>query len=154
MPTLQTPFGKDCYVHAYDAHLSFDAYAPTSTRHFLGKCTACKHVVRLAVQQSVALRAEYSAPDKSYIATRTYQHTPLTPGAEYVRAPGGAFVRLPCPRGCIAPYTKATPLYIVCKSVQGHVNEAVPCNSKCTSATGPHCECRCGGANHGGQYAL
>ena len=25
----------------------------------------------------------------------------------------------------------------------------VPCHARCTGALGPHCECQCGGENHG-----
>lgn len=35
------------------------------------------------------------------------------------------------------------------KPVKGIKNEQVPCNAKCTNATGPNCECSCGGMNHG-----
>lgn len=32
-----------------------------------------------------------------------------------------------------------------------HVAE-IPCNAKCTSATGPNCDCSCGGSNHGAAH--
>ena len=38
------------------------------------------------------------------------------------------------------------------KAIQGYQSEQ-PCSPKCTGATGPVCECACGGFNHGGTHA-
>lgn len=38
--------------------------------------------------------------------------------------------------------------------VQGVFNDAKVCTEKCMGATGPSCECECGGENHGGRHAL
>lgn len=35
------------------------------------------------------------------------------------------------------------------KVTEGKKNSKHMCGSKCTSATGPNCDCRCKGANHG-----
>lgn len=35
------------------------------------------------------------------------------------------------------------------KMVLGKYNPTKQCNDKCLSATGHHCECSCGGKNHG-----
>lgn len=35
------------------------------------------------------------------------------------------------------------------KRITGIVNTSVPCDRRCTGATGHNCECSCGGANHG-----
>lgn len=40
-------------------------------------------------------------------------------------------------------------LTIIGERLEGTVSYEVPCNEKCTSATGPKCECSCGGENHG-----
>ena len=34
-------------------------------------------------------------------------------------------------------------------SIEGHVNNLIPCDSRCTNARGHVCECSCGGENHG-----
>lgn len=34
-------------------------------------------------------------------------------------------------------------------NIQGTIVESVPCDAKCHSAKGIHCECSCGGMNHG-----
>lgn len=38
------------------------------------------------------------------------------------------------------------------KTINGKVNHNKPCTPKCESATGPDCECHCGGENHGGRW--
>jgi hypothetical protein len=37
--------------------------------------------------------------------------------------------------------------------VAGTYNPAKVCNARCMGATGPACDCSCGGANHGGRWA-
>ena len=41
----------------------------------------------------------------------------------------------------------------VAKAVIGKHNPAKECSARCTGATGPACECECGGENHGGRFA-
>ena len=38
-------------------------------------------------------------------------------------------------------------------SVSGKVNAEKACSARCQSATGPSCECACGGENHGAAHA-
>lgn len=38
------------------------------------------------------------------------------------------------------------------RPLQGHVVEGKRCDGRCTSATGPVCECECGGENHGRSF--
>lgn len=38
------------------------------------------------------------------------------------------------------------------KLIDGKVSEKHKCDSRCMNATGPNCECSCGGVNHGGAY--
>lgn len=37
-------------------------------------------------------------------------------------------------------------------AIEGRLNPNVKCSGRCTSATGPVCECACAGANHGGKW--
>jgi hypothetical protein len=37
--------------------------------------------------------------------------------------------------------------------VEGTYVEDKPCNPACEGATGPSCDCSCGGDNHGGRWA-
>jgi hypothetical protein len=36
--------------------------------------------------------------------------------------------------------------------VDGHYSEKHVCGAKCMGATGPSCDCQCGGANHGANH--
>ena len=38
---------------------------------------------------------------------------------------------------------------VTTRQVIGTLNPSKACNAKCMCATGPSCECACGGANHG-----
>lgn len=38
------------------------------------------------------------------------------------------------------------------KPLYGHIAPSVSCGPKCRNATGPSCDCSCGGANHGDNY--
>lgn len=38
---------------------------------------------------------------------------------------------------------------VVVPEVRGTVNPGVRCDARCQGATGPDCECSCGGRNHG-----
>tara|TARA_Y100000310_G_scaffold140673_1_gene140087 strand:+ start:463 stop:846 length:384 start_codon:yes stop_codon:yes gene_type:complete len=40
------------------------------------------------------------------------------------------------------------------KAIKGRIVESVPCADKCINATGPSCDCACGGENHGGTFDL
>ncbi len=39
------------------------------------------------------------------------------------------------------------------RAINGKVNAEKKCDSRCTGARGHNCECACGGANHGLDYA-
>lgn len=42
--------------------------------------------------------------------------------------------------------------FMVTVEVAGVVNEEKPCTAACKGATGPNCECVCGGEGHGANY--
>lgn len=44
--------------------------------------------------------------------------------------------------------------FMVTVEVAGVVNESRACDGRCMSATGPNCECSCGGSNHGATWSL
>lgn len=48
--------------------------------------------------------------------------------------------------------TDQRPVYVHWKQVNGRYSEKHICDSRCLNATGPNCECSCGGANHGGSH--
>jgi len=39
-------------------------------------------------------------------------------------------------------------------AIRGIVNVDKSCDGRCMNATGPNCDCSCGGANHGGSWSL
>lgn len=43
---------------------------------------------------------------------------------------------------------------ILWKAVNGRLVEEHKCDSRCNNATGPNCDCSCGGANHGRAYSV
>ncbi len=49
---------------------------------------------------------------------------------------------------CASVTCNATVTY---RQVQGTYNPAVKCDARCMGATGPVCQCSCGGKNHGGR---
>lgn len=53
------------------------------------------------------------------------------------------FLCLPCP-------TCNTLVEVT--AIQGTYNETKVCNGKCMGATGPACDCSCGGENHGSHW--
>lgn len=42
--------------------------------------------------------------------------------------------------------------FMTVQAVRGIVNYEKPCNARCKSATGPNCECVCGGEMHGASW--
>jgi hypothetical protein len=38
------------------------------------------------------------------------------------------------------------------RPINGKIKASVKCDGRCTGATGPDCECSCGGANHGADH--
>lgn len=43
--------------------------------------------------------------------------------------------------------------FMIVNAVKGIVNYDKPCTARCKSATGPNCECVCGGEGHGSTFA-
>lgn len=112
------------------------------TRAFLGKCPHCKTALRRDFP--VYTRLEQHCLD-TYPYPRHERHTARAmaeDGTELRWWHGKVIV--PCPAcGQTIQLTK----------IDGAVNPSIRCNARCLSATGPHCECACGGENHGGQHA-
>ncbi len=42
---------------------------------------------------------------------------------------------------------------VLVSEVKGRFKHDVPCDARCTTARGHNCECSCGGANHGADWA-
>lgn len=105
---------------------------------YLGKCKVkgCKHALHVR-DEAESIRSQLSVftyvsdgPDAS------------EPGAPYCVGNWGAYAR--CPE-----HRKLFPL----QTVKGRLVPDHKCDSRCTNATGPNCDCSCGGANHGLAHA-
>lgn len=137
------------YCHAHDEAYSFTEWTPGSISRWIGKCKQCKAAKRAEVRQDIRLRWQYSSPDKMYFSKREYQYACLTPDTKHHVDKMGHYVTIPCPSGC---QYYGQPMQIVLKRIDGHYNEGIKCGAKCINATGPNCECQCGGENHGANH--
>lgn len=66
----------------------------------------------------------------------------LVEGTGYVLGNDGA-------HGYCAEHQRVFPL----RAVKGRFVESIICTAKCRNATGPNCNCSCGGANHGAGHS-
>lgn len=114
--------------------------------HVLGRCKVCK-----AGMRTVAVRC-YKA-ESTGLTSSAFRVT--WEGVEIlVRGNWSDGVWIECPT-CY-PVPGAGPLRDMSKSrwtllrpVLGKLNPEKVCDGRCMGATGPNCECQCGGANHG-----
>jgi hypothetical protein len=122
---------------------SFTEWTEGTTSPYIGKCTQCKTVIRISITQykrltenRQGLRFEYS-----YDAPQ---------GCHESRRSGAVSWSLACPT-CQTETHWATH-GIGLKKIDGYLNEGKKCDARCTSATGPTCECQCAGENHGADH--
>lgn len=122
----------------------------TSMRDFdpvvvIGCCDACGHAHRVEVQPG-AVRG----PGRPISPMqRGWVQGFMIPGGWTVPAVSGTHaegLRMDCAR-C---YGVAT---LRLRPLRGTHNAGKPCGARCHSATGPACDCACGGANHGAAHA-
>jgi hypothetical protein len=103
-----------------------------SPAHYLGRCPAkgCRHVVRVEVARTA------STPDRFGNVRGIVTTASLTAA---VNTHNHA-----CPDHGLRTRTW--------KPVKGTYSAERECDSRCTGAIGPDCECQCGGANHGAAH--
>lgn len=145
-----------------------DPTTDRTTVYMLGKCPIkdCKTRVRLVL------------PDQRIVSDRWGKHTEcyLTPAPgfeEYARTitpympeyvtPRGQAERINPHRYDVARLATHRLHRLICDdhnrylkvtTVKGIVNVDKRCDGRCMGATGPNCECSCGGANHGASWSL
>jgi hypothetical protein len=142
----------------------------TTTVYVIGKCpvTGCKNRRRqVIVDAPVKQRGVYTWTDWQIPAPAPYGqvHAGLSKRSDKHRL--GFF---PLPSGYLATHRHAYDVawftavsdagwictehdrFMVTVEVEGIVNYEKPCNAKCKGATGPNCECVCGGEGHGSNY--
>jgi hypothetical protein len=100
-----------------------------NTRTYIGKCKTkgCKHATRVDYASVQQLDSTNRA---TYNRALPYDLNGLGVAA---RCPDHGVYKLSYLKGHLAPDHK--------------------CDARCTTATGPSCDCSCGGANHGAAYA-
>lgn len=136
----------------------------TTTVTMIGKCTVkgCKSRRRNEVEARI---------ERGRLAVRTLPHIPSTRGlmSPYSywddKAPWvERLVSLYAPTdAAVMPWIDAMArVGWICEThgkimklviVNGTLVEDKACDRRCTTATGPDCECSCAGANHGAAYA-
>lgn len=109
------------------------------TATFIYTCKKCKRAT--AKRISFPMR-KLTRPDQ-FGGQRTVGMRILVQGAngsyEQAWAPG---------RDC-----EACGRHMIAEQVTGSYRAEVKCDARCTNATGHHCECSCGGRNHGAAYS-
>lgn len=143
----------------------------TTTVHMIGKCPV----------KGCAKRTRFTLRECRIVSTRYGRHTEVyltpAPGHEaYARMVtpyvNGSAQAMTTPtreaRNSAHPFESArlatlTTHGLVCEShdrfltvtvIKGVVNVDKSCDGRCMNATGPNCECSCGGENHGGAFRL
>ena len=88
----------------------------------------------------------FDAPETFYLGRcpRCHRHHRAT--ADHTKLYGAARY-VPCTR-CNTS-SNATPVLVPVLPIKATYHAGTPCDSRCLSATGHHCECSCNGRNHG-----
>ena len=110
---------------------------------FLGRCRVCRRGLRLAGVCGVVFATREPAlqlADGTLVLTQSTNRR--------------AYVIVDCPvcatAGRLTPIGQ--PCRIVLSVLSGTYNPDKRCGSACRNATGPDCECRCGGVHHGASH--
>lgn len=127
-------------------HEGFDLSAPVT---MLGKCKTCKRGVRVTAAPGwygeklgngyQVGRDAYKLPDGALC----YAHD----GSRW----NGVIVHCPhCAPGALHP--QGGPARVRLQVLRGRYVADHKCDGRCMSATGPSCDCSCGGRNHGANH--
>ena len=106
---------------------------PDEMRRWIGRCKQCKTPLAVMLPHQAFEIATYMDGSKAY--SRIVHRPTLT-------------TRLLAPDACPSCGKR-----IRLQPVKGTFSESRKCDARCTGATGPNCECQCGGANHGAAHA-
>ena len=101
-------------------------------KSFIGKCASCK------TGRRVDLLIEWTEVDDGVRWPRRENARVSLDGRKITRNHNGS-ATLECACGG----------YLIVKPLNGSLNESKRCGSRCQGATGPNCDCQCGGENHG-----
>lgn len=109
----------------------------TATARSFGRCThpGCK----TRIVANLALEFRHNGV-----------RVPMTLG--YQGNPAPWWIEAMTARGLLCAEHPAWRMYWT--ALDGTYNPGKPCSARCTGATGPACDCSCGGENHGGRHAI
>lgn len=122
----------------HTVNLSLRDYEP---KRYIGKCKSCSKAYKLEGRIGHAMRNTYAPPGDA-------------PGCrvDFVVVSADDSVTT-----CADLGTNPTKVVIKCgdhhvalhRVIEGKKKSKHACNAKCLASTGPNCDCRCKGANHG-----
>lgn len=124
-------------VQTMPGQLALDNAAPAAAHTYVGKCKTrgCKTALHVTDRTDSArsTRSVFTYVDAGADAT--------DPGTGYLVGNYGTYAR--CPDHGLFKLA----------AVNGRYVPDHRCDARCTGATGPACDCACGGANHGKDHA-
>jgi hypothetical protein len=144
----------------------------TTTVHMIGKCPVkgCKTRTRLTLTDQRIVSTRWGKHTECYLTPAAGHEdyaraiTPYVQGSEYgLVTPSREAARRDPHRYDVAQLATLRAYRLVCDAhdrfltvteIKGIVNVDKTCDGRCMNATGPNCECSCGGENHGGSWAL
>lgn len=139
----------------------------TTTVYVIGKCPikGCKNRRRVTVEDAAIIRrGVYTYTDWKIPAPAPYGAVPghLSDGSDRHYGPRPERYLASNPYAYEQAWFAAVDAagwicrdhnrFMVTTEVRGVINAEKPCNGKCKAATGPNCECVCGGEGHGSNY--
>jgi len=138
---------------AWAQALSLTEYRPGLPHPYIGKCRQCKATVRILVTTHCQLVERQTRGRRETYLDTVCRFT-SEPSTARRHAASGTW-SVPCPTaGCVFPHSHGQASWITLKPISGYIAPAVKCDPRCTGATGPNCECSCGGENHGSAHAM
>ncbi len=119
----------------------------------LGRCRWCRKGYRVAGAVRGSVTSDTAGAVQCFRWAQVYQLPSGVRGLAY-RGSWWEGMRVYC-EGCAAEGRKnvdGSPVVVLLRLVIGKFNAEKKCDGRCQGATGPLCECRCAGANHGAAH--
>lgn len=142
----------------------------TTTVHMIGKCPVkgCGKRTRFTLRECRIVSTTYGRHTEVYLTPAAGHEayaraiTPHVQGSAQAMTTPSREARQRHPFE-VARLATLTAYGLVCDAhdrflsitvIKGMVNLDKTCDGRCMNATGPNCECSCGGENHGGAFRL
>lgn len=150
--------------------MTYGSVVGTTTVHMIGKCPTkgCKSRVRFTLADQRIVSDRYGKHTECYLTPAAGHDayaraiTPYVHGSQYALVTPSREAKRTHPYD-VARLATLRAYGLVCEehdrflsvtAIKGVVNVDKACDGRCMSATGPNCECSCGGENHGASWAL